>query len=113
MSFIMSDEPISVRSELWTGELPTSPRPRREPTKGQLVLTLLISVYGVWHAPWVIFDGFRRGLIQIPLKGYGTPVSIRHPSAFAACVVVWSIAFLLMALLGWFCAGLLLKKLRH
>ena len=108
----MSDDPITVKSELWTGELPTPPKQRKEMTKGQATFVLLLSGFALCYIPWAIFDGFRSGLIRVPFDKWHHTVPIGHKMAFGVCVAVWLFGWLLMGLLALGFALRLLGKVK-
>ena len=106
----MSDEPITVKSELWTGELPTPQKQRKEMTKGQATFVLLLSGFALCYIPWTVFDGFRSGLIRVPFDKWHQAVPIGHKMAFGVCVGVWLLGGFLVGLLAFGCALRLLEK---
>jgi hypothetical protein len=109
----MSNEPISVNSESWTGELPPNRPPRKPPTTVQLTTMLFLSVFMGAYAPWAVFNGFSTGVLRIPFDKWHHTVSIENHFVFGACVVGWSLGFLLMGLLGFGSARQLLLKLKR
>jgi uncharacterized membrane protein YphA (DoxX/SURF4 family) len=105
----MADEPVIVHSESWTGQVP-KPRPRKPASKLQLSIGLFLSAVIFVRAPWAVFNGFRNGIILVPLSKWHETVSIQNPVEFWICVFGWSFFFLLMSAIGFACARLLLRK---
>jgi hypothetical protein len=108
----VSDDQITVKSELWTGELPTGPKPRKKMTKGQATFGLLLSGFALCDIPWNIFDGFRTGLIRMPFDKWHHTVPIGHKMAFGICVAVWLLGWLLVGLFALGCALRLSGKIK-
>jgi hypothetical protein len=108
----MADDPITIHSENWTGEIPKSPL-RKPATTLQLSIGLFASVFIVVRAPLAVLDGFRTGWILVPLSKWHHKISANNSVEFATCIAGWTLAFLLMAILGGACVMLLLRKFRR